>query len=99
MPAAKAAHRQQCSVQPQHVDTQSFQAARLTLLLLWRCVAVLACCLCLQAGLDVLQGFQQMKAFYDHLTINFVGAAATIMALQVRRRRLQAAVAAGLVAV
>lgn len=34
-------------------------------------------------GLDMLQGWAQMKAFYDHLTINFAGAAATILALQV----------------
>eukprot|EP00878_Enallax_costatus_P001419 GHUV01001569.1.p1 GENE.GHUV01001569.1~~GHUV01001569.1.p1 ORF type:complete len:259 (+),score=78.83 GHUV01001569.1:88-864(+) len=33
-------------------------------------------------GLDVLQGWQQMKLFYEHLVVNFVGAAATILALQ-----------------
>lgn len=33
-------------------------------------------------GLDVLQGWQQMKLFYDHLVVNFAGAAATILALQ-----------------
>ena len=33
-------------------------------------------------GLDVLQGWQQMKLFYEHLTVNFAGVAATILALQ-----------------
>lgn len=33
-------------------------------------------------GLDVLQGWQQMKLFYEHLVVNFAGAAATILALQ-----------------
>jgi hypothetical protein len=36
-----------------------------------------------QSGLNVLQGWQQMKQFYDHLTVNFVGAAAAMVALQV----------------
>lgn len=33
-------------------------------------------------GLDILQGWHQMKLFYDHLVVNFAGAAATILALQ-----------------
>lgn len=43
-------------------------------------------CLLLQVkkdGLDVLQGWEQLKKFYDHMTLNFVGAITTLMALQV----------------
>lgn len=36
------------------------------------------------SGLDVLQGWAQLKSFNDHLVINFAGAAATLLALQVR---------------
>jgi hypothetical protein len=33
-------------------------------------------------GLDILQGWTQLKAFNEHLLINFAGAAATVLALQ-----------------
>eukprot|EP00882_Tetradesmus_deserticola_P019525 GHRQ01021018.1.p1 GENE.GHRQ01021018.1~~GHRQ01021018.1.p1 ORF type:complete len:140 (-),score=53.64 GHRQ01021018.1:50-469(-) len=33
-------------------------------------------------GLDILQGWTQLKAFNEHLLVNFVGAAATVLALQ-----------------
>uniref|UniRef100_A0A383VGL2 Uncharacterized protein n=1 Tax=Tetradesmus obliquus TaxID=3088 RepID=A0A383VGL2_TETOB len=33
-------------------------------------------------GLDILQGWTQLKAFNEHLLINFAGAAATTLALQ-----------------
>ncbi|KAF6265331.1 hypothetical protein COO60DRAFT_1479916 [Scenedesmus sp. NREL 46B-D3] len=33
-------------------------------------------------GLDILQGWTQLKAFNEHLMVNFVGAAATVLALQ-----------------
>jgi len=35
-------------------------------------------------GLNVLQGWGQLKDFNDHLVVNFAGAAATLLALQVR---------------
>lgn len=34
-------------------------------------------------GLNVLQGWNQLKDFNDHLVVNFAGAAATLLALQV----------------
>lgn len=35
-------------------------------------------------GLNVLQGWNQLKDFNDHLVVNFAGAGATLLALQVR---------------
>eukprot|EP00879_Flechtneria_rotunda_P024915 GHRR01026442.1.p1 GENE.GHRR01026442.1~~GHRR01026442.1.p1 ORF type:complete len:137 (+),score=44.21 GHRR01026442.1:329-739(+) len=35
-----------------------------------------------RSGLDVLQGWRQLKLFYDHMIVNFVGAGVTILALQ-----------------
>lgn len=34
-----------------------------------------------KGGKDVLSGFKQLKPLYDHITINFIGAFATIVAL------------------
>lgn len=34
-------------------------------------------------GLNVLQGWNQLKDFNDHLVVNFAGAGATLLALQV----------------
>jgi hypothetical protein len=39
-------------------------------------------------GLNVLQGWTQLKAFNEHLLVNFAGTAATLLALQVRRHGL-----------
>ena len=35
-----------------------------------------------EGGLDVLGGWAQLKAFNEHLLINFAGAGATVLALQ-----------------
>jgi hypothetical protein len=43
------------------------------------------------SGLNVLQGWNQLKDFNDHLVVNFAGAAATLLALQAEVGLLMAA--------